>query len=88
MFGKLAEQQVEIHDITLLKQIFDTDIIILFQQIDIAEFRSTPLSGHIRESVASSGRDAYRIRKTNLLIHKVVQNPTSKDTTHTTTFKY
>ena len=42
MLGKLTEQQVEIHDVTFLQQIFQSDIIILLQQVDIAVPGTSP----------------------------------------------
>ena len=57
------EQQVEIHDIPLLQQILQSDVIVFFQQVDIAVFGTPALTGHIRKSVAGSGTDADGIGK-------------------------
>ena len=51
---KLLEQQVEIHDIPLLQQILQSDVIVFFQQVDIAVFGTPALTGHIGKSVAGS----------------------------------
>lgn len=65
MLGKLTEQQVEIHDVTFLQQIFQSDIIILLQQVDIAVPGTSPLPRHVRQSVACTCADTNRIRKSD-----------------------
>lgn len=83
VFRKLLEQQVEIHDIPLLQQILQSDVIVFFQQVDIAVLGTPALTGHIRKSVAGSGTDTDGIGKANATIHKAVEHTASEDAAHT-----
>ena len=69
MFGKFIEKQIEVKDVTFPEQMFQTDIIVLLQQVDIAELCTPTLAGCIRQTIASSCRHPDRIRKTNIMIH-------------------
>lgn len=44
MFGKFIEKQIEVKDITFPEQMFQTDIIVLLQQVDIAELSAPTLA--------------------------------------------
>ena len=87
VFRKLLEQQIEIHDIPLLQQILQSDVIVFFQQVDIAVLGTPALTGHIGKSVAGSGTDADGIGKANATIHKVVEHTASEDAAHTATLQ-
>ena len=66
----------------------ETDIIIFFQQVDIAEPGTPALPGGIRNAVARSGGHADRIGKPNFMIHKAVQHSDGEDGTHPSSFKH
>ncbi len=82
VFRKLPEQQVEIHDIPFLQQILQPDVIVFFQQVDIAVLGTPALTGHIGKSVAGSGTDADGIGKANATVHKAVEHTASEDAAH------
>ena len=87
MLGKLLKQQVEVHDITFLQQIFQTDILVLLQQINITVLGAAALTGHVRKSVTGSGAYSDSIGEADATVHKAVQHATSKDSAHATAFK-
>ena len=88
LFGKFVEQKVKIHNISLKYQLLQTNITILLQQVNITKLTSTPLLGHIRQTIARAGTHTDGIRKTYPPIHQIVQHATGKDTTHTSALKY
>ena len=44
MFRKLIEQQIEIENIPFFKQMFQTDIIVFLQQVNITVFSTSSLA--------------------------------------------
>ena len=82
------KQQVKIHNIVLAQQILQTDIMILLQQINIAELGPSALPRHVGKSVACPGTDPYDIRKTDAPVHKAVEHAAGKHTTHASTFEH
>ena len=87
MLGKLTEQQVEIHDVTFLQQIFQSDIIILLQQVYIAVPGTSPLPRHVRQSVACTRADTNRIRKADAPVHEIVQHAAGEYASHASTLQ-
>ena len=43
MLGKLCKKKIEIQNVSLLEQMTQTDVIVLFQQIDITVFGTSAL---------------------------------------------
>ena len=70
------------------KEMPETDIIIFFQQVDIAETGTPALPGGIRNTVARPGRHTDRIREPNVMVHKAVQHSDGEDGTHPSSFKH
>ena len=66
----------------------ETDIIIFFQQVDIAETGTPALPGGIRNTVARPDGHTDRIREPNVMIHKAVQHSDGEDGTHPSSFKH
>ena len=87
MLGKLLKQQVEVHDITFLQQIFQTDILVLLQQINITVLGAAALTGHVRKSVTGSGAYSDSIGEADATVHKAVQHTASEHSAHAATFK-
>ena len=82
MFRKLIEQQIEIENIPFFKQMFQTDIIVFLQQVNITVFSTSSLARCIGQPVARTGRNSYRIRKPDIMIHKIIKHTASKYSAH------
>ena len=82
MFRKLIEQQIEIENIPFFKQMFQTDIIVFLQQVNITVFSTSSLARCIGQPVARTGRNSYRIRKPDIMIHKIIKHAASKYSAH------
>lgn len=81
-------KQFLVKDAMFAPQMLDTDIMILIQQIDIAEFCTPSLTGHIRKPVARTRRYSYSVRKPDFVIHQIIQHATGKYPTHASSFQY
>ena len=87
-FGKIPEQQIKVHDITFLQQVFQPDVMVLLQQVDVTELGTPSLTGHVRKSVARPGTDPDGIGKADTTVHKVVEHAARKNTTHASPFQH
>ena len=67
---------------------FETDVAILFEQVDIAVTGATALRRHIRQSVARTGTHANRVGETYAAIHQAVEHAAGEHTAHTAPFEY
>ena len=87
-FREMLVKQFLVKDAMFAPQMLDTDIMILIQQIDIAEFCTPSLTGHIRKPVARTRRYSYSVRKPDFVIHQIIQHATGKYPTHASSFQY
>lgn len=61
---------------------FQTDIIVFLQQVNITVFSTSSLARCIGQPVARTGRNSYRIRKPDIMIHKIIKHTASKYSAH------
>lgn len=66
---------------------FKAYISVFFEQINIAEFASSPLSRHIRKAIASPCAHSYRVWEPYISVHKIIQYTTCKNASHATTLE-
>ena len=69
------------------KEMPETDIIIFFQQVDIAVPGTSPLPRHVRQSVACTRADTNRIRKADAPVHEIVQHAAGEYASHASTLQ-
>jgi hypothetical protein len=82
------EKQLLVYQSTLLDERTDTDVFILSQQVDVTILSSSPLMGHVGQAIASTGRHTDSVRKTDFVIHQIIQHTASEDASHTASFKH
>ena len=88
LFGEVMEEQVEIHDVALLPQILQTNIMIFLKQVDVAELGPPALSRHVGQAVASSGTHPDDVREADAAVHKAVQHAAGEHAPHATSLEH
>ena len=80
--------QLLVNQSTLLDQGTDTYVFIFGQEVDVAEFPSPPLMGHVGKPVACTSRYTNSVWEPDFMVHQIIQHPASEYTSHSTAFEH
>ena len=76
-----------VEDAALGEQMAQADVVVLRQQVDVADVRAARLARHIGEPVARSGRHGDDVAEVDLVLHKSVENARREDAAHASTLQ-
>ena len=76
------ENVIQINIPPASQEMAPADVIVMLQQVDVAETRAAALSRDIRDAITRSCRDTDRIGKTDAMIHKAIEHADGEDAAH------